>query len=260
MLKVSDFQSLKAHIESVGVRRGHNIVVHSKMISFGQIIGDDPCDVIYNALRAVVGPDATIAVPTYVMGSGDVYNPASTPSTRVGAFSEYIRQRPEAIRSLSPVHNHAAVGPLAHVLTETPPTASLGPESDFIRFLDNGFHLLLLGCLPSEGCTYLHHLEAEVGVPYRSWVVSPKRLQRSPDGPVEEIDFRYFAIKEENIEESFDVILPPLMASGTTQKKAAVFGNSFYLTLNDLDKVAREMLQADPYAFVSPIRKETESS
>ena len=44
--------------------------------------------------------------------------------------------------------------------------------------MKNNFKLLLLGCNPMQGATYLHHLEALYEVPYRKWInVIEKRLK-----------------------------------------------------------------------------------
>ena len=39
----------------------------------------------------------------------------------------------------------------------------------------NNFKLILLGCEPNQGATYLHHLEAIYGVPYRKWITIKKK-------------------------------------------------------------------------------------
>ncbi|MEL6317170.1 MAG: AAC(3) family N-acetyltransferase [Pseudomonadota bacterium] len=251
-VKRSSRESLIRHIEALGVAPGDDVVVHSRLISFGVIEGDAPA-VVLDALRSVVGSSATIAAPTYVFADQPdaIYEAATTPSTAAGVFSEHVRTRDGAVRSASPVHSHAAIGPKAELLTRSPETASFGPGSDFEILKDAGFKLVLLGCLFSQGATYLHHLEAVANAPYREWVVSKKRV-RDADGGVRTVDLRYFARRDAAWAEDFDKVVPGLIEDGVVIAAPAHYGRSFAAHLPRLDAAGRDLLEADPFAFVSP--------
>src|SRR6185369_3090847 len=96
-------KDLQIHLQHLGLRHGQNIVVHSRLISFGQIEGG--VEAVYVALRNAVGPQGTIAVPTYTLTLGEQtpYDSSSTPSIRMGAFSEFVRRLPATVRSGSPL-------------------------------------------------------------------------------------------------------------------------------------------------------------
>ena len=132
----------------------------------------------------------------------------------------------------------------------TPPTVSLGPGSDFDRLHEAGFHLLLLGCRFSEGCTYLHHLEAMVDVPYRKWIELPRRVVCPQSSAVREISVRYFARRDEGIQERFDIVAELLESLGLLGRADAPYGPSFLVSLADLDRGGRACLARDPYALV----------
>ncbi len=69
--------------------------------------------------NAVLEPEGTLAVPTCTEREGipkPTFDPALSPS-EAGAFSEFFRNQPGVIRSHSPTHSVAALGPGASALT-----------------------------------------------------------------------------------------------------------------------------------------------
>ena len=240
---------LVGHLRTLGVRRGEKLVVHSRLIAFGVIEGGP--ETVYRALRAVVGEEGTIAVPTYTMnvGSETPYDPSSTPSDAVGALSEYVRCLPEAHRSRCPIHSHAAVGPAAGMLNRLSGEVSIGPDSDFEAFLDGGFSVLMLGCTYAEGCTFLHHMEAVVGVPYREWLDLPRQI-RNEDGDVRRVVCRYYGRATDDYREDFDAVERALTNQRRLTPVACPFGHSTFVPLTDLFDAIKGMLKDDPFALV----------
>ena len=94
------------------------------------------------------------------------------------------------------------MGKDAKCLLKTKSSISLGYKSDFYYLLSKNFNLLLLGCKASEGATYLHHLEALVGVPYRKWIKIKFKTKKN-----RKINYQYlnyYARKNSNYIENFD--------------------------------------------------------
>lgn len=242
--------AIREHLEKLGLKRGDNVLVHSRLFSFGQIAGSSPCATLYDSLIDYLGPDSTIAVPTHLFGDRELYDPQNTPSHESGVFSEYVRELPNAIRSLCPIHNHAAVGPNARCLENSDPTISFGQGSDFSTFYDNKFTLVLLGCSFSLGATYLHHLEALMDVPYRHWIEIDRLLVTGDNTEPSPIVVKYFARKNGIYHEDFDKIFPVLQRSGALKEAELNYGRSFTIQLDDLHKIASQMLMADPYCLV----------
>jgi aminoglycoside 3-N-acetyltransferase len=240
----------RAHVAELGLCRGASIVVHSRLISFGRFPNANA--LIYRILREAVGPEGTIAVPTYTFNasSESPYNPAETHSINVGVFSEYVRTLPGAIRSLSPIHNHAAIGPKALLMRKSLPTGSLGVGTDFQVMHDEGFDLILLGCKFNQGCTYLHHMEALVNVPYRKWINVDRILIDPETKELRNLKVRYFARDDMDWKSNFDVVESRLEKNGFLKRAKAPLGNSFFVSLPNLHNCVYDMLSADPYSLV----------
>lgn len=110
----------------------------------------------------------TLCVPTFTFSfcNGDVYDVEKTRS-HMGALNEYIRQRPEAIRSIDPLMSVAMVG-RDRDLVENLGHDSVGKNSTFDRLCNkDGVKFLFLGVDLGDCFTYMHYLEWLAQVPYR---------------------------------------------------------------------------------------------
>ena len=240
---------LRAHLRALGVREGDHLTVHARLISFGLIEGG--AATVAGVLREAVGPRGTIVVPTYTLASGKQYDRRSTPSEGVGALPEHVRGLPGVVRSRCPMHNHAGFGARADVLTVPDGSVSIGPGSDFAAFLEAGFRLLLLGVTITEGATFMHHVEAMAGVPYRVWLDLPRQYVRD-DGEAAVMMCRYYGRPNPKaVAENFDILEPYLLQVGTMTKVATHFGESRLVSLRDLYQRGSEVLRADPYGLVT---------
>jgi len=175
--------NLEDHLTKLGLKYGDDIIVHSALINFGVI--DGGVKTVYQAIRNIIGQQATIVVPTYMLGAApnETYDPDNSPSMACGSFSEYVRKKRGSIRSLCPLHNHTAIGPKAELLRQINGEISLGRGSDFDILHKENFLTLLLGCPFKDGATFIMHLEAVALVPFRSWV-SLSRKVIMPDGTI----------------------------------------------------------------------------
>lgn len=244
---------LAKHLADLGVERGMMMVVHASLVSFGRI--DGGCETVFAALRHAVGGEGTIFVPTYTLRltPDDVYDAATTPSQNVGLLSEHVRAQPGVRRSASPCHSHAGVGPLATLLDATPPTVSTGCGSDFERFRDRGAYLLLLGCDFHRGGTYMHHVEAVQGVPYRAWLSLPRQVRRG-DGSVETVLVDYYGRVDRSRLLSLHHLAGALAEAGAIRSAPCRFGWSYFGKLNDIHQAAAGWLRRDPYFLMSTQR------
>lgn len=127
------------------------------------------CEFVLDVLLDCVGPNGTIFVPSYTYSCGrpgSVFVAEKT-SSENGPFTEYVRTRPEAIRSLHPIFSLSGIGrDAASILKETGRSA-FGAMSPFGRFANHGVKFACLGVELRNSITYIHHQEQSYGCPHR---------------------------------------------------------------------------------------------
>jgi len=170
-------------LRSAGLRAGDGLLVHSALQYLGRPV--EGVGMYYTALCAVLEGTSsgrqetsiprvlsrgTLAVPTFTFGfaRGQPYDPQHTPSEGMGAFSEYIRQLPNALRTSHPMQALAVLGRHAEDLASRDTASAFDPGSAFERMLELDFKLLLLGA-DIQAVSMLHYSEQRAGVPYRYW-------------------------------------------------------------------------------------------
>lgn len=250
-IPLTNYNDIVRHFELLGLHKGQAIVVHSKLLSFGRINGG--VESVFKALQQVVGDKGTLVFPTYTLNlsSEDVYNPDTTPSYGMGVLSEYVRKIPGVLRSNCPTHSHCALGPLAEKVVTANPEKPLGIGSSFAVMREAGFYLLLLGCDFQEGATFVHHVEFEVGVPYRSWL-KLSRIRQDSSGRLIKMICRYYGHKDsECYRNSLHDVQIEMEKSNTMNTITAPLGISFFMSLEGLYKSTSKMLKENPYTLVT---------
>jgi len=143
---------------------------HSNLGFFGRLENgagaDSLCTIFMEEILARIAPGGTLVVPTftYSFPRGEVYDVERSRS-HMGMFTEWIRTRPEAVRSLDPCYSVAAVGRRAAELTNDLPTNSFTETSFFGRFLNCNGKILNFNF--DAGSTFVHFAERRLKVPYR---------------------------------------------------------------------------------------------
>jgi len=186
---------LVTDLRSLGLRRGQDLLIHSSLRQVGPV--DGGAATLLAAIIDVAGPDATLVVPTQTtLGSVTSraflsataglspeerarfaaavpgFDPATTPSTGMGAFAEYLRTRPSAVRSGHPLVSFAALGPRARACASVHDLdCHLGERSPLGWLYAADAAILLLGVGYSV-CTAFHLAE------YRLPGVAPQRRYR----------------------------------------------------------------------------------
>jgi aminoglycoside 3-N-acetyltransferase len=124
------------------------------------------CRFLLESIREYLGVNGTILAPSfsYSMAGGPdmVYEHETTPSEN-GPFTEYIRSRPEAVRSLHPMFSVSGIGPLAPAILEDCGKAAFGALSPFARLQAHDCKFVCLGTRISQSLTFIHHLEQTYG-------------------------------------------------------------------------------------------------
>lgn len=154
-MKTIGKQQIVFSLKLMGIVPGDTLFVHSALSSIGNV--DGGADAVIDALLEAVGEDGTVAVSTLSFGHPFC---AETTPTGVGAISETFRKRPEAKRSLSPIHSIAAIGAKAEYLVRDHEEYlnACGLGSPYTKLRDMDAKILLLGVDMNRNTT-LHAIE-----------------------------------------------------------------------------------------------------
>lgn len=201
-------------LAKVGLRKGDVVFSHSSIGFFGYPEEgrerDTVCEVIFRAFFDVLGDEGTLAVPTFTYSfcKGEPYLPEHTPSTS-GIFTEWLRRRVDAKRSLDPIFSVAAVGGQAACMTNNTPRECFGENSFWDRLHAAGGRICNLN-LNAGFNTFLHYAECKADAHYRmhklftgtiiqggrTWEATADFFCQSPDHPYADYDL-FAALAEE---------------------------------------------------------------
>lgn len=164
-------ESLRGDLERLGISQGDTVLVHSSLSKLGWVEGG--AEAVILALLDAVSPGGTVLFPTLTgtEDDGPDHPPVMdvrTASCWTGRIPRTALAWPDAVRSLHPTHSVTAIGadPEAwtegHERVETP----CGIGSPYLKLMDRGGKILLLGEVTQESNTTLHALEELANVPY----------------------------------------------------------------------------------------------
>jgi len=184
---------LADELRSLGLQPGQDLLIHCSLRRIGNIIGG--AGALLDALQTVSGPEATFVVPaqttrnsltssTFKAATAGLddegraryiatmpgFNPATSPSTGMGVFAQYLRTRPSANRSSHPQTSFAALGCQARACTAVHDMdCHLGDRSPLGWLYAADAAILLLGVGYSV-CTAFHLAEYRLpGMPQKSY-------------------------------------------------------------------------------------------
>lgn len=164
---------LVAAIYEAGVNRGDLVFVQSRLFSFGKPEGvassEDLAKLHFDAFQEVLGPDGTLSVLTSFEDYGRYATPfvLETSPSRMGAFSEYVRRHPDAVRSVHPIMSVTSLGKSAVEISGEPHHEGFGYDSPWGRLHRKNAKLVVYGGGFKDGMTFFHYIEAMHGVPYQ---------------------------------------------------------------------------------------------
>jgi aminoglycoside 3-N-acetyltransferase len=174
--------ALRDALDQLGIAKGDVIVVKADLAYLGPIEGVESKEAyltaVYDVLRRAVGDRGTLVAPTAserLCQSGEDFILERAPS-EMGIFSEFLRTRPGARRSLHPFGSYAAEGPLASEHEDDVSKNSFGPDTPKARLIERNAKVLNIGIPPTRTNSVVHHAEHLMGVPYRYFKEFPNRV------------------------------------------------------------------------------------
>ena len=156
---------LVAQLHALGLPPGAVVVVHSSYKAVGPVAGGPRA--LIAALRAALGPDGTLVMPSMSDDDDVPFDARTTPCRAMGIVPETFRQLDGVLRSDNPA-SFAAAGPHAATITAPHPLSPPhGIDSPVGRACALGGYVLLLG-IGHDANTTLHLAESLAAVPYRT--------------------------------------------------------------------------------------------
>ncbi len=190
-MRIYTKNDIKVALSNLELKAGDSVLVRSDLRYFGMF--DEGTRklpaAIFNELAQLIDLEkGTIIVPTgslSLCNTETPFNPTDTKS-ELGAFSEYVRTLPEAIRSFHPFFSYTAIGKKADYFCTNNSRHAFGPNSPKDRMIAENIKFISLGASPNFTCSTVHHAEFVAGVPYRYVkeflhpVIRENRLVREP--------------------------------------------------------------------------------
>ena len=167
------YEDIKETYRKVGVSKGKVVLVKTDLRPLGPYEKPQRSEILnahFNALAGLVD----LGVGTLVVSTAsdslcntDIpFDIRNTPGER-GILPEFIRRKEGAVRSRHPFMSYTAIGADAAFICEDVSRHSFGLESPKDRMLKRDAMYLSIGLEPRWTCTYVHHMEMLMGVPYR---------------------------------------------------------------------------------------------
>ena len=237
-----DRKDILFSLRLMGIREGDVLLVHSSLTSIGYVQGG--AEAVIDALLDAVGKSGTVVMST-LTGWSEPFDAATSPSA-VGKISEVFRGRPDALRSLHPVHSVAAIGRQAayitssHVHCET----GCGKGTPYLKMLELGGKVMLLG-VDMDRNTIMHSLEEEIDAVYL------RTLDIPAPSYIEEYKEKRFTLKKFPPGHRDFIGLTPLLRDNDALIEGRI-GEAVVkvLELKQLFRIALEALAADPMLFI----------
>jgi aminoglycoside 3-N-acetyltransferase len=209
-----------------------------------------------DALKEAVGlndkpPSGTVVVPVFnfSFAKGEDYDPALFPAEGMGAFSEFVRQQPEAMRTTHPMQSFAMIGEQAAELAALDTPSAFDDGSAVDEMIKSDFKLLLLGA-NVQAVSVLHYSEQRVGVPYRYWKEFLGRV-RGADG-WHSASYRMY-VRDLEIDARLEIfeVEEVLRKRGQWQTVPLHYGRISLCSLSDFVHATSDLLLEDPWCFVT---------
>jgi aminoglycoside 3-N-acetyltransferase len=246
---------ITAGLRALGVRGGGRLFVHSSLRAFGHVEGGT--EAVCAALIDAVGPEGTVAVPTFTWSANHARETVTFDVSRdpceVGRIPETFRRLPGALRSEHLCHSLAAVGPLAPRLMGDG-VHPFGRGSSMYALYELDFQYAFLGC-DFSSCTALHTVEELAAIPYRYYRHFSGSTVIRPDGsrvPSRAVEFlRYLPFQN-------DFASMEAVFRGRGVVRSAKIGAATVLlsAARAIVDIGLEIVRADPGALLTAASRE----
>lgn len=253
------FQDIKRAYRKVGMSKGMVVLVKSDLRYLGPYEIPQRSEVLQahlNALADIVD----LGLGTIVVSTASVslcnteipYNPERTTSEQ-GVLSEYIRIQKNSVRSYHPYMSYTALGADAEYICNDVSRHSFGLETPKDRILNRDGMYLSVGLEPRWTCTYVHHIEMLMGVPYRYTKEFVHPIVKENGKIVKELFYMFLCYKNLELERNRNVnIFKHYISSGYTLNEADLGAGKVYgYRCTDFCESTANFLKNNIYGWLS---------
>lgn len=223
-------------LAQLGVMRGDTLLVHSGLKGALRLAGDTREEKLATLTAGLCDsvPDGLLILPTftYSFTRGEDFHLRDSPST-VGILSERFRALPGVRRTTDPIFSCALLGELAdpwgECLLRIGDHDCFGPHSIFGLLAHADAKLLFLG-VGFQMCTFVHHVEQRLRVPYRH-LKDFHGTVLDGDERAAAVTARYFVRDlADDVESHFAPLGEDLLAAGDARRACLERGPGLYVT------------------------------
>jgi aminoglycoside N3'-acetyltransferase len=241
-MRVLSRDEVAGQLGALGVQKGGVLLVHTSFRAVRPIAGG-PTGLI-EALRAALGPEGTLVMPSWTGSDEEPFDPASTPaSPDLGVVADTFWRLPGVVRSPH-LFAFAAAGPQAERVTSGPlPLPPHIPESPVGHVHELDGQVLLLG-VNHDADTTLHLAELLAGVPYSV----PKSCTVLQEGRLVRLEYG----ENDHCCERFTLADGWLRERGLQSEGPVGHAQARLIRARDIVRVALEHLAREPLLFLHP--------
>lgn len=158
-------------LKKAGLKSGDNILVKSDLRYLGEYYSQQNlCKDLFSVISEIInlkkGTLFVSTASTALCNSNKIFNLNTTKSER-GVFSNFVLELKKSIRSIHPFLSYTGIGKYAEYVCKKNTRHAYGPNSPKDRMLKVKTKYLSIGLPPQLTCSYIHHVEMMMGVPYR---------------------------------------------------------------------------------------------
>ncbi len=169
-----EFKNIIDTYKRIGIKKGDNVLVKGDLRYLGSFKSNKTKQKIteahYEALSEIIDlKKGTIIVSTASESLCNTNMPFDIDQTKSerGSFSEFVRKLKGSKRSLHPFNSHTSIGKYSKYICSNNSRNSFGADTPKDRMLNLNTKYVIIGLPPRLTCSYIHHAEMLMGVPYR---------------------------------------------------------------------------------------------
>lgn len=165
-------QDLAETYKRLGVGHGEVVYLTGNIGRLGLIQHMDKAEIVaahFDVIMELLGDSGTLVVPTHsfsLCNSSTPFCMTGTPS-ETGAFTEYVRTLPNAVRQYHAFSSRSAIGRQAMQICGECSSHAYGYHTPFQKMIASDGIFISIGMPATHSVSLVHQAEFVMGVPYR---------------------------------------------------------------------------------------------